>query len=332
MNMQFMKNLELKTIKPDYEGNKVFKGKFLNYRKVKNPSFLDILKWSFSRSEVKRQKQNNPWEAPVVPLKAIEVIDLKCNAIIWLGHASFLIIINGKVILTDPVFGDIPFVKRLTGMPCEISDLIKIDYILLSHSHFDHIDKNSLQQVCLQNPHAIIYCGLNHKNLFKKFNIKNLVIEAGWYQQFPDNLDGLEFYFMPALHWSSRGLFDRNIRLWGSFVIKSKDSMIYFMGDSGYDSHFKEIGDLFGKFDYCLMGVGAFLPWYIMHSSHTTPYEAVNGFHDLGGRTFIPMHYGTYDLADEPLEEPLHRLRDLDNNNLINGKLLILKIGEVTSI
>lgn len=324
--MEFVKNHNLEVIKPDYLGNPMLKGRFLNYQKIIPPKLTDILRWRFTNNHDRSKKRQSPWAASLYNLT--NVSNKSQDRIIWLGHASFLICFNGKNILIDPVFGNIPFVKRLVGMPCSITELIDIDYILLSHAHYDHIDKNSLRQVSLQNPKAIIYCGLNHRHLLNKFGITNLVIEAGWYQKYPLRSDGLEFYFLPALHWSNRTAFDRNTRLWGSFVIKSNLTSIYFMGDSGYSAHFKDIGSLFSSLDYCLMGIAAYTPRSLMQFSHTNPQEAIQGFHDLNGMTFIPMHYGTYDLTDEPLREPLELLNELVASNSVKGQVMIPIIGE----
>lgn len=321
------KNPALKTIKSDHVGNYITSdGKFLNYQKVKAPKFKDIWQWRSNRKLVKKNKLERPFKLSVMPLNEIDARD----KFIWLGHASFLITLNGKNIVTDPVFDDIIFVRRLATLPCKLELLTNIDYILISHAHFDHLDKKSLYKLCKQNPQAVIYCGLNHAPLIRKFHITNKIIEAGWYQQFPIDLkDGIEFTFMPALHWYKRTLKDRNIRLWGSFAIKSEKHSFYFMGDSGYSPHFKEIGALLGGVEYCIMGIGAYTPAYIMQGSHTNPEEAVQGFHDLGGKIFVPMHYGTYDVADEPLGEPIERIYNLNNARQINGNLVAPSIGEI---
>lgn len=327
MTNQFKINPALKIIKPAYEGNIIDSdGRFLNYQKVKAPKFKDIWKWRTNRKLVKNNKLQNPFKLSVMQLDEINNQD----KLIWFGHASFLITLNGKNIITDPVFNNIMLVKRLVGVPCTLELLTNIDYILISHAHFDHLDKKSLYKLCQQNPNAVIYCGLNHVSLIRKFNINNVIVEAAWYQEFPINLsDKIEFYFMPALHWYKRTLKDRNIRLWGSFVIRTQNHSIYFMGDSGYSTHFKEIGTLFGGFEYCIMGIGAYTPAYIMQGSHTNPEEAVQGFHDLNGKNFVPMHYGTYDVADEPIGEPIERIYKLNNSNKIDGKLVAPKIGEI---
>lgn len=328
--MKQIYNKELRLIKPTHFGNKVLDDRFLNYHKISAPKLMDILRWRFTRSPERAVQKQSPWSASVTPI--VNLADKSHDRIIWLGHASFLITLNGKNIIIDPLFGNCLFIKRKAAMPCDVKELLNIDYILISHSHYDHLDKNSLKQLTNNNPQAIIYCGLNHHELLRQYKINNQVIEAGWYQEYPIQTDNLEFFFMPALHWSKRTFSDRNKRLWGSFVIKSQKSKIYFMGDSGYSPHFKEIGTLFNGFDYCLMGIGAYSPRYIMQYSHVNPDEAVQAFNDLQGKNFIPMHYGTYTLTDEPLSEPLHKIKHLEAEAKIHGRLLLPVIGETVQL
>ena len=326
--MQYIKNPNLITIKSDYPGNKMFGNKFLNYQKVPVPKFKDIWQWRFNQADAKKNKQEKPYKLDKINFT--EMQDKSQDKLVWFGHASFFITLNGKNILIDPVFDNVLFVKRLVGIPCKIKELNNIDYILISHSHFDHLDKKTLKKLCKQNPQVIIYCGLNHENLFRKFGINNQVVEAGWYQQYPINLnDKIQFYFLPALHWSKRTLRDNNQRLWGSFGIKTDGCSLYFMGDSGYSPHFAEIGQTLNGFDYCLLGIGAYSPRKIMQSSHLDPNEAVKAFHDLQGKNLVPMHYATYDLADEPLGEPIQIMHELNAKKQINGTLLAPKVGEI---
>lgn len=327
--MIYKNNPNLKTIKDNYLGTKYLDGRFLNYQKVKAPSLKTILKWQFGDRPNKRLNKANLFAREIVPFCGIN--DTHLDKIVWLGHASFLITINGKNILTDPVFFNIPMVKRRARLPLPIESMVNnIDYILVSHSHYDHLDKKTLQVLCRQNPNAILYCGLNHENLFRKYKIKNRVVEAAWYQQFPINEDGVKIDFLPSLHWSKRTLKDRNIRLWGSFMVSYNEKRVYFMGDSGYSPHFKEIGELYSGVDYCILGVGAYEPREIMESSHIKPEEAVLAFHDLKGKNLVPMHYGTFCLTDELMTEPLERITGL--NPKIHGNLLTVKIGEVIEI
>lgn len=326
--MKALLNPNLLTIKPDFKGNQSVNGRFLNYQKVKVPKFGDILRWKLSKNPQKTEKQNDPFL--LYTIDNPEIFNKNVEKMVWLGHASFLITLNGKNILTDPIFDRIGLIKRRARIPFSIANYTNIDYILISHSHYDHLDKYTLQTLAKQNPYLKIYCGLNTKTLLEKWQIKNEIVEAAWYQRFPVSQDQLEFYFMPALHWSSRTLFDRNKRLWGSFIIKNNQKIIYFMGDSGYSPHFSEIAHFFPKIDYAILGVGAYMPRYIMQSSHLNPEEAETAFSDLKATYMIPMHYATYDLTDEPYEEPLRLTKNLFK--MEPEKLRVLKIGEVQTL
>lgn len=326
-----IKNTELVTIKPNYEGNALKGNTFVNYEDVPLPNFTKALKWQLSKNPQKQEKLNDKWLPEVLP-NATLFTDTN-NKLVWLGHASFLLTINKKNILIDPVFNDIPFVKRMVGIPFEKSDLKNIHYVCLSHGHFDHCDKTSFELIAKQNPYVQVLGPLRSKKMLQSFNADLKVQEAGWYQKFNTNpADGIEFFYLPSFHWHKRGLNDNNTVLWGSFIIKYNGKTIYFMGDSGYNTHFKEIQKLFGKIDYCLMGIGAYSPSYMMKTSHTNPEEAVRAFHDLEGQHFIPMHYGTYDLSDEPTSEPLHKLNALNSQLRIKGKVITPKIGEVINL
>lgn len=324
--MKYLKNESLQTIRKEFHGNVFEKGMFKNYEDVPLPKFNNILKWQLTKNPQRNEKKNDLWKPEIIHNDSM-FTDRK-DKIVWLGHASFLITINGKNLLIDPVFNDIPFVKRLVGIPFTRNSISNIDYVLLSHAHFDHCDKESFKTLARNHTKLKVLTGLNMQPLLHSF-AKNLdVQEAGWYQKYQIDSDEIEIYYLPAFHWYKRTLTDTNKRLWGSFIIKTKSKTIFFMGDSGYNTHFKEIASYFPGIDICMMGVGAYKPSYIMKTSHTSPEDAIKAFHDLGGKTFIPMHYGTYDLADEPLGEPLRILDSLQKHDLISGQLQILKMGE----
>lgn len=323
--MKTLLNKNLLTIKPDFKGNVSRDDRFLNYQKVPVPKFRDILRWKLGENPQKHEKQNDPFLLNT--FHDDDVFNKEKDKIVWLGHASFLITLNGKNILTDPVFSDIGLIKRRAKIPFSNAHYTDIDYILISHSHYDHLDKKTVTALATQNPKLKIYCGLNTKTLLQKWRIKNEIVEAAWYQQFPVFDDELLFYFMPSLHWSSRTLFDRNKRLWGSFIIKNKKTTIYFMGDSGYSPHFSEIAEFFPDIGYAILGVGAYMPRHIMQSSHLNPEEARQAFLDLKAKYIIPMHYATYDLTDEPYEEPIRRTKTLFS--LESEKLKVLEIGRI---
>lgn len=319
-------NPDLAIIKPGFEGNICRDGRFLNYQKVPAPKLKDILQWKMRENPQKHEKCEDVFNLETFENK--EIFNKSIDKIVWLGHASFLITLNGKNILLDPVFANIPLVKRRAKIPFMINQYNDIDYILISHAHYDHLDKKTVTKLSKLNPCLKIYCGLNTSPLLKKWGVKNQIIDAAWYQKYPAR--DIEIYFTPSLHWANRTAFDRNKRLWGSFIIKSVSKTIYFMGDSGYSPHFKEIGELFPCIDYAILGVGAYMPQNIMKSSHVTPEEALMAYNDLGATYLVPMHYATYNLTDEPYKEPLDRIKGLFMNN--PQKLKTVPIGEVLAV
>ena len=317
---QFVKNKNLETINKEWKGNIKTGNEFSNgEEKDVQIMPLDILKWKLSKNPQATEKKEDTFRLNVVENQAF--LHSNKDMIVWLGHATFFIRIAGKTILTDPVLGDVSFIKRLTGNACATDSLKNIDYILLSHGHRDHFDKPTLKTIFKNNVDVEALIPLELNAYFDKNNIKNQ--QAGWYQKYKTTAD-LEIYFMPARHWNRRGALDFNKNLWGSFIIKSKDKTIYFSGDTAYGSHFKEISNYFGKIDYSLLSIGAYKPEKIMKNTHMTPLEALQAHNDLNGTVFIPMHFATYDLSDEPIGEPVRILEKKMENNTIK----FLDVGE----
>jgi L-ascorbate metabolism protein UlaG (beta-lactamase superfamily) len=148
--------------------------------------------------------------------------------------------------------------------------------------------------------------------------------EAGWYQEYRLT-DSIRIVFLPAKHYGRRGLNDTNKTLWGTFLIIANDTKIFFGGDTAYDEQmFKDVRNLFGDIDICLLPIGAYSPQWVFSDEHINPEEAVQIFKDLGGRHLIPMHYGTFDLSYEPISEPLTRLLKSD----LADKIKVLTVGE----
>lgn len=317
---KFVENRELETIKKKWKGNVKIGNEFSN-REEKEVQImpLDILKWKFSKNPQATEKKEDTFRLNVMENQAF--LHSNKDMIVWLGHASFFIRINGKTILTDPVLGNLSFIKRLTGNACATDSIKNIDYILLSHGHRDHFDKPTLKTIFKNNPDVEALIPLELNEYFDKNNIKNQ--QAGWYQKY-NTTDEIEIYFMPARHWNRRGAFDFNKNLWGSFIIKSKDKTIYFSGDTAYGAHFKEINTYFGEIDYSLLSIGAYKPANIMKDSHMTPLETLLAHKDLQSKVFIPMHFATYDLSDEPIGEPKRILEKEMKNNTIK----FLDVGE----
>lgn len=317
-------NQELKVIKEGWNGNLKIGKEYANGQ-VKDEMIvpIDLMKWKFSRNPQRVEKKKDTFKLKVIKNKAF--LDANEDMIVWLGHASFFIRIDGVTMITDPVFYNVSFIKRMAGLSCEVEDLVGIDYILLSHGHRDHFDKKSLKVLFKQNPEVEALIPLELNAFFEKNNIKNQ--QAAWYQEYKIKHD-FDIVFMPAKHWNRRGPFDFNRNLWGSFVIRFNNKTIYFSGDTAYGDHFTEVNELFGDIDYCLLSVGAYKPYNIMHDSHMDPLEAIESYKDLKGKMFIPMHFGTYDLSDEPIGEPVRIL----NKNSKGNNIKILDIGEVLLI
>ncbi|MDR7131840.1 L-ascorbate metabolism protein UlaG (beta-lactamase superfamily) [Algoriphagus sp. 4150] len=302
-------NSELKFVKPDWTGNKLTgDGLYTNIYGDDIKSVGEALRWMSSDNPLAKLKKNQ--QTPLTFQLIENISDKSSNAIIPLGHASFIVDMNGKRLLIDPVVSSNMFLKRYTQVPFDLSELTNVDYLLLSHNHRDHIDKNSVKQLTKLNPDAVILTGLEIGKILKSWGIKNQVQEAGWYQQY-NTSEALAIDYLPSRHWSRRWLNDTNIQLWGSFMIQDKSTgkTIYFAGDSGYGQHFTDIGSDY-EIDIAMIGIGAYEPQWFMHPAHTGPTDAIKAFHDLKAKQWIPMHYGTFDLSDEPIFYPEQILRE----------------------
>ncbi|RDV14650.1 hypothetical protein DXT99_13355 [Pontibacter diazotrophicus] len=324
-HIRHIRNERLETIKKDYRGNKTIKGRFANGDEIYYPASSDVLRWQLSKNPQRNEKKRDNYVPPVH--EGSEFINSDKDMIVWLGHCSFFIRLGGITFLTDPVLYDVPLLPRRAGLPCPPEHLRNIDFLLLSHGHRDHLDKKTIKTVFESNPQLKALAPLRAGDILRNINPHLPYQEAGWYQKFDLVPGEVEVYFMPASHWYRRGLLDMNKVLWGSFVIKTPALSLYFAGDSAMGQHFEEIEDLLGPMDVCLMPVGAYKPAFLMAKSHMNPHEAVKGYNLLRGGTFIPMHYGTFDLSDEPPGEPVRLLQQIAAGGMLQG-LKIPAIGE----
>lgn len=323
----YVKKENLPVIKPGWPGNRIDqKGRFINDEFPFLPKTRDLLTWQLSTNKFKQEKQNDTARLEVRDPSAFLAGDQ--NGILWLGHASFFIRLDGVSILTDPVFGTPSFVKRYVDVPSQLEKMRKVDYVLLSHDHRDHMDEESLRKIAEKFPDAVFLAGLRSEDVLGEWKTPtNDIGMAGWFQKFAT--DGpVSFYFLPVRHWSRRGLFDTNQRLWGGYVIQGKQATIYFGGDSGYGRHYKETGELFPNIDYFLIGIGAYEPRWFMEPNHNSPSDVIKAFKDSGARTLVPMHYGTFDLSDEPPSAPLKRLLAEAESAGIRDRIKALTINE----
>jgi len=326
--MEYVFNPELPVMQLPFEwkGTPVdSKGRFVNDEFPFIYSFFEFLKWQFQRNPQKAEKKAEKWHPRVVTDDSF--LDTVEDCIVWLGHASFFIRLSGISILIDPVFYDILTKKRHTPFPIDPSRFKDLDYILVSHNHMDHCDKPSLQLLAGNNPRATYLTGLKMEGLLKTITGSDQIQPAGWYQQYRTN-DRIKVFYLPSRHWAKRGLRDVNTQLWGAFMIQGGGKTIYFASDSGYGSHFKDAGKIFPQIDYCIIGIGAYKPEFFMSQSHISPTDAVKAANDMNARVMVPMHYGTFNLSDEPLGDPINTLRTLNGGHVLHGILADLTIGD----
>lgn len=244
---------------------------------------------------------------------------------LWLGHATVWAKLGGTTVAIDPVLGNIPMYRRQIPLPLPREELTA-DLILITHAHYDHFDKSSVLELLKRNPQTIIVAPLGFWRYVKGHIPRERCFELEWWESVM--VAGLFITLAPARHWSKRTLFDTNKALWGGYVIQNSDHTVFHSGDSAYGEHFKEIGERFA-IDEAFLPIGAYRPEIIMKHNHLNPPEAIRAFRDLGAATLIPIHYGTFRLSDEPLDEPLEWFSDLIRRGENLSAARILRIGEV---
>jgi L-ascorbate metabolism protein UlaG (beta-lactamase superfamily) len=292
----------------------------------------EFLRWRFKRKVLPPKAGyhtfNQTWFEPIN-------LSLPDDRVWWIGHSTTLIRLNGKMILTDPIFSKraspLQFIgpKRRTPPALDIEQLPQIDFIVISHNHYDHLDYKSIQQLLARFPHVVIMVPLGLKRTLLKWGAKN-TIELDWWDC--KTIDGLTFSATPAVHWSNRGLFDVNKALWCGWMIQSKianqTKTVYFMGDTSYCVELKEIARRFPSIDLALIPIGAYAPRWYMKSQHIDPKQAVQLYDELQCHSAIAIHWGAFELADEPLDEPCQLLNEYKANRHFN----LLKIGGTLAI
>ena len=324
----YLRNDALPTVKAGYPGNKLFGNEFANGEALFEPSFSSLLKWQLATNPQKEEKKNDTWTPTVVDCTV--AFSSTEDLLVWLGHSTFLLRVAGVTLLFDPILFDSVGLRRRHALPCPPAAIRSIDYLLLSHGHRDHLDKQSIALLAQQNPQMKVLSSLRMAPLLQGMVPGLPVQEAGWWQQYDLGPDApLEIIYLPAAHWHRRGLADMNRVLWGSFLIKAADKLIYFAGDTAYADHFEAIEQRFGPLDIVLMPIGAYKPAYMMAKSHVNPREAAKAVNVLRAGHIVPMHHGTFALADEPASEPLRQLTETAAGGMLRGELHTPAVGEV---
>ena len=249
----------------------------------------------------------------------------------WIGHATVLIQMEGKTFLTDPVWSDRVGPFKWAGSPrisdpgMSIDKLPPIDFILISHNHYDHLDESSIEEIVDKNPNVKFFVPLRVRDWFEERGIHN-VEELDWWEGATFN--GLKIICTPSQHFSGRWVNDKNQTLWCSWTVLGQKKL-FFAGDSGYCSHFKNIGKKFGPFDLTLIPIGAYEPRRLMKPVHMNPEEAVQTCLDVRGKKLLGIHWGTFVMTDEPMDEPPKKLYDtVTQQQLSKDDYWALKIGE----
>jgi N-acyl-phosphatidylethanolamine-hydrolysing phospholipase D len=257
----------------------------------------------------------------------------------WIGHATVLVQAGGLNVLTDPVFSDraspVRFLGPQRAQPpgIALADLPPIDVVVVSHNHYDHLDR---QSAVLLNERAqgqtLFLVPLGNKPWMADLGIHN-VVELDWWDS--HTVRGVEFHLTPVQHWSARGLGDRNKTLWGGWAVFAPELHWYFSGDAGYSRDFADTRARFAQrhegrgFDLALLAVGAYEPRWFMQAQHVNPAEAVQAHTDLGARQSLGVHWGTFSLTDEPLDQPPRDLAAARRaQGVADDDFFVLKIGE----
>jgi len=270
-----------------------------------------------------------PQRVPVVKRRAADYALAPAHGIraTWLGHASVLLEIAGKRVLTDPIFSErcSPFSfigpQRFAALPFAPGDVPQIDVVVISHDHYDHLDMTTIQALSAGGTRFIVPLGIGAH--LERWGVpKERVVDLDWYESFEHQ--GLMFTATPARHYSGRGLLDSDQTLWASWVIGGPTERVFFSGDTGYSPEFKKIGERFGPFQLTLIKIGASDPtWQEIHMSAE---EAVKTHQDVRGQLLLPIHWGTFNLAYHAWNEPPDRA--LAAARAANVAIVIPKPGE----
>ena len=326
--ISYLRNQALPSVRPGYPGNKLFGDEFANGEELFEPAFSTVLKWKLTANPQKEEKKADTWAPAVVDCTA--AFSVTDDMLVWLGHSSFLLRVAGVTLLFDPMLFSSVGLRHRHPLPCAPEAVTGIDYLLLSHGHRDHLDEKSIKLLATQNPQMRVLSSLRMEPVLRGMAPSLVVQEAGWWQQYDLGPDApLEIIYLPAAHWHRRGLADLNRVLWGSFLIRVADKLIYFAGDTAYAEHFEAIEARFGPLDIVLMPIGAYKPAFMMAKSHVNPHEAAKAVNVLRAGHVVPMHYGTFDLSDEPASEPLRQMTDVAAGGMLRGELHTPAVGEV---
>lgn len=293
--------------------------------------------FEFSVGRIAEEFKTRSRQSPVdqIPVVSVDAVKLKSPPApglraAWIGHAGVLIEIDGKRILTDPILSKraSPFSfagpARFHKSPISLDHLLGIDAVIISHNHYDHLDKSTIVHLAQNNTQIFVPLG-NKPQLLAWGISEDLVTELDWWQQ--ADLGDVKIVATPARHYSSRGLFDYQETLWTSWAVIGNENRVFFSGDTGYSKIFSRIGEELGPFNLTIIKVGAYGPGQMWKDIHMPPEESIQTHEDLNGKVMLPVHWGTFDLGHHEWDEPIIRTLAAAKNAGVH--LLTPKLGEM---
>ena len=252
-------------------------------------------------------------------------------SVTWMGHAGVLLQMDHVTLLTDPIWSDTasPIAwlgpRRFVPPPLPIAELPPIDAVVISHAHYDHLDLETLRALAARGTRFLV--PLRVGKILREAGI-GPVEELDWWES--RTVRDVEVTCVPARHWSQRGLGDMNRTLWAGCVAKGPTRAFWFAGDTGYTQSFAEIGDRLGPFDLAAVPIGAYDPPAMMQPVHLNPEEAIQAGVDVRAQRLLGVHYGTFDLTDEPLSDPPRRFHaEAARRGMDAARIWTPAIGEI---
>ena len=287
---------------------------------------VDVLRWQLGLHDEKQPRSpKRGIEVPAVDNDGRALSSATRDGLTWIGHASFLVQLGGRSALIDPVLSDSlgPGFARNVAPGLKFEHLPRLDVVLITHNHRDHMDERTLLKLG-KAPVYVVPRGL--RTWFERRGFTR-TLEMDWWQQ--EEVEGMTITFVPAQHWSRRGLYDANESWWGGYVLEHDGLRFYHSGDTAWFDGFRLIGERVGPIQAAMLPIGAYAPRWFMKHQHMNPEDAVAAFQALGATEFVAMHWGTFKLTDEPLQEPPQFLRAVwEQANLPDVRRRVPAIGE----
>lgn len=304
--------------------------KFLNLEETRTSVDYHDLPGFFRKQFCEKDEREPLTPLPILPFETESFLTASPSwKAIWFGHSVVLFLIGGKVVLTDPMFGPnaAPIspkaVRRYSQNTLAIIDeLPPIDIVLLTHDHYDHLDFESIQKLQSKVGRFLVPLGVGRH--LQAWGIEEArITECDWWECL--EIDGLRLTFTPTRHFSGRGLTDRAKSLWGGWVLKTEKENLWFSGDGGYGTHFKTIGEKLGPFDFAFMECGQYNEMW--HEMHMYPEESVLAALDARAKMVMPVHWGSFTLAQHSWREPVERF--VAEAELLGLPYVVPRLGEL---